>query len=307
MQQIMRDTVANGNTRATPDTSGREQAHRSYRHRGRRNRQTPEEAIAVIADAQRPISERMEEITATIEEAVFHRKRDSQAEGSSRGGPRQSPRAVAVPGVNSRITTQTHHHQLLRAGSTSWRNRDATASMASLESKHKKEAAISPTNTTKQEAPNKSTMSRACDDDNSSTQGSSTGALPFSEDTTVNLNDGRKVRVRGIKHTWKDIARGETTLVNCPGCRAVLQVGAKAKLLYCTQCGEVSPIESPKHDKEGSSKVTSRSGGQRAGAQHVPCLTAGDGQIAQVVQQQEMDVAIARKLARNNAAAVTAK
>jgi hypothetical protein len=97
------------------------------------------------------------------------------------------------------------------------------------------------------------------------------------QDALVELYQGKKIQVRGTNHTWKSIAKGKATLVQCPVCFTILQVGLTAKLLFCTKCSEVSPIGI--HDSTTDFRA--------------------DGLIAIVVQQQEVDVALAKKMARN--------
>jgi len=97
-------------------------------------------------------------------------------------------------------------------------------------------------------------------------------------DALFELYQGKKIQVRGTNHTWKSIAKGNATLVQCPVCFTILQVGSTAKLLFCTKCNEVSPILS-----DVSASLDYRA----------------DGLIAVVVQQQEVDVAFAKKMARN--------
>jgi hypothetical protein len=103
--------------------------------------------------------------------------------------------------------------------------------------------------------------------------------IPRHEDSLIELYGGRKLQVRGTNHTWKCIAKGKATLVQCPVCFTILQVGSNAKLLYCTQCHEVSPI---------GLVVDSTMFDYRL-----------DGKIAIVMQQQELEVAIAQKMAKN--------
>lgn len=98
------------------------------------------------------------------------------------------------------------------------------------------------------------------------------------QDAHVEVYQGKRVQVRGTNHTWKSIAKGKATLVQCPVCSTILQVGSQAKLLFCTKCNEVSPV----------SRHINSSMDYRA-----------DGLIAVVVQQQEVDVAFAMKMARN--------
>lgn len=100
----------------------------------------------------------------------------------------------------------------------------------------------------------------------------------YEQDGHVKIYQGKRIQVRGTNHTWKKIAKGNATLVQCPVCSTILQVGTSARLLFCTKCNEVSPI----------SVHMNSSMDYRA-----------DGLIAVVVQQQEVDVAFAMKMARN--------
>jgi hypothetical protein len=94
------------------------------------------------------------------------------------------------------------------------------------------------------------------------------------EDCVKELYDGKKVRIRGTKHTWNDVAKGTAVIVQCPCCQSVLQVGTKAKLLYCTVCNEVSPVE---------------------------LLSSGvcdDNDLADALQDQEIEISLEKKMAR---------
>ena len=97
------------------------------------------------------------------------------------------------------------------------------------------------------------------------------------QDVLVELYQGKMVQVRGTNNTWKNIAKGTATLVQCPVCFTILQVGSSAKLLFCTMCQAVSPIgvnvEAAADDR-------------------------ADSLIAAVVQQQEIDVAFAKEMAK---------
>jgi hypothetical protein len=103
---------------------------------------------------------------------------------------------------------------------------------------------------------------------------------PCQEDAFVELYRGKKLHVKGTNHTWKCIAKGEATLVQCPVCFTILQVGSHAKLLYCTRCQEVSPIGLAVDDSSVSDYRL-------------------DGKIAIVLQQQELGVAYCKKMAKN--------
>lgn len=76
--------------------------------------------------------------------------------------------------------------------------------------------------------------------------------LSSSEGITTSTYGRRKLHVFGKKKTINAIAEGTALLVQCPGCRTVLQVSSGAKLVYCTVCSGVSPIElvhNDSHDK----------------------------------------------------------
>jgi hypothetical protein len=105
--------------------------------------------------------------------------------------------------------------------------------------------------------------------------------IASSQDRVTRLNNGRKLLVKGTQHAYMSIARGTAIIVTCPCCQTVLQVDASTKLLYCTCCQHVSPIELA---------TSPRSNGNNAGLH--------DHQIAGSVQQQEIDVAYARKMAK---------
>jgi hypothetical protein len=110
---------------------------------------------------------------------------------------------------------------------------------------------------------------------------SSDKGIASSQDRVTRLNNGRKLRVKGTQHAYMSIARGTAIIVTCPCCQTVLQVDASTKLLYCTCCQHVSPIELA---------TSPTSNGNDAGLH--------DHQIAGSVQQQEIDVAYARKMAK---------
>jgi hypothetical protein len=105
--------------------------------------------------------------------------------------------------------------------------------------------------------------------------------IASSQDRVTRLNNGKKLRVKGTQHAYMSIARGTAIIVTCPCCQTVLQVDASAKLLYCTRCQNVSPIELA---------TSSTSNGNNNGLY--------DYQIAGSVQQQEIDVACARKMSK---------
>jgi hypothetical protein len=95
------------------------------------------------------------------------------------------------------------------------------------------------------------------------------------QDQVVQLSGRKTLWVKGTEHTYKSIAQGTATIVQCASCQAVLQVGSSAKLVYCTNCQHVTPMELAREVASGL-----------------------DSQIARSLQAQEIDVACARKLAR---------
>jgi hypothetical protein len=108
------------------------------------------------------------------------------------------------------------------------------------------------------------------------------GIIPATADQDHVVEFGNtSLRVKGTGHTYKSIAEGTATIVQCSACGAILQVGSSAKLVYCTHCAHVTPFELAREVAASASSNNSL-----------------DFQIAQSVQQQEMDVACARKLAR---------
>ena len=99
------------------------------------------------------------------------------------------------------------------------------------------------------------------------------------DDALIELSQGRTLRVRGTNHTWKSIANGQATLVQCPMCRTILQVGSNAKLLYCTNCHVVSLI-------------------QKDSTQLQVAVANDDEKIARVLQKQEVNVAVCKQMAK---------
>lgn len=101
-----------------------------------------------------------------------------------------------------------------------------------------------------------------------------------SRDQMVDLGEGKKIKIKGTRHVYKSIEKGTARLVNCPACRATLQVDRSTKSLYCVYCGQISPI-----DLADSAAVSNS--------------THSDEHIAQSVQQQEIDAKSSRKMSRS--------
>ena len=77
----------------------------------------------------------------------------------------------------------------------------------------------------------------------------------LTEDKVARLKNGKKVLVKGTRHTYESIVQGQATLVQCPFCKTILQIGPTAKMLYCTMCEHLSPIHrvSTRDDADGIS------------------------------------------------------
>lgn len=104
----------------------------------------------------------------------------------------------------------------------------------------------------------------------------------------------RKLRVKGTKNTFDAIAHGKAIILQCPACTTILQVSETAKLLYCSICQNVTPVHLAKDQSLVDPSQTSASA-------QVVSTSSLDSQIARTLQEQEMDIACARKLASSNA------
>jgi hypothetical protein len=100
------------------------------------------------------------------------------------------------------------------------------------------------------------------------------------QDRVMRLGNGKTLKVKGTTHAYMSIARGTAIIVTCPCCQTVLQVDASTKLLFCTRCQQVSPIELATANTNNCNHGNG----------------LADAQIAGSVQQQEIDVACARKM-----------
>jgi hypothetical protein len=99
--------------------------------------------------------------------------------------------------------------------------------------------------------------------------------LSHSEGSTTHLYGRKNLHVRATKKTTDAIAQGNAIIVQCPGCQAVLQVASSAKLLYCTLCSAVSPIE-------------------------LVLSGSHDSAIASAMQDQEVQISSGRNLAKKS-------
>ena len=302
------------------------------------------EAARVIVNRQeKPTSERVDELNASIRSLVLSRSQ----RGDSSHHSRQDDRREETPFVGAQFVSAAHDHDNRTSYQSSNRIGSNTNSNAARVRTHHRQLLARPATAeearsrhalaSKDQRPStrlgktirsgaparprlpvgaRSTEHASNGSRNNDMGGQETqGSLPLSNDTTVELYGGKTVRVRGTKHTWRDIARGRATIVQCPACSAVLQIGAKVKLLYCSQCGEISPLDRTvqppstvpatntgcpnRHNSSHPSSRTRPGAVPSSGPSSLSANRRGmtDNDIAQVVQQQEMDVAIAKKLA----------
>jgi hypothetical protein len=134
----------------------------------------------------------------------------------------------------------------------------------------------------------------------------------LSKDQVIPVGPNTTLHVRGTARTYDAIASGDAILVQCAACLAVLQIGRSAKLLYCGVCENVTPVELAREQAVTNPWGVFPSAGASVGCssamddeasslslRYRPSATLRmDSHIARTVQNQEMDVACARKLAR---------
>jgi LSD1 subclass zinc finger protein len=94
-------------------------------------------------------------------------------------------------------------------------------------------------------------------------------------DSVTTLSNGKKLRLRGTKHTLKAISKGTAILVSCAGCQTLLQVPSSCTAVYCYVCDAVTPMD--------LARSISNSHSQQS-----------DSEIAIALQQQELDLALSR-------------
>jgi LSD1 subclass zinc finger protein len=98
----------------------------------------------------------------------------------------------------------------------------------------------------------------------------------YGQDVVSVLPNGQQLRLKGTSHTYKAIENGTASLAQCFSCCALLQVPQGTKALYCPFCHDITPI------------VIAQSS----------ISQSYDNHVASVVQQQELEVAHARKMAK---------
>jgi hypothetical protein len=94
-------------------------------------------------------------------------------------------------------------------------------------------------------------------------------------DSSTTLSNGKKLRLKGTKHTLKAISKGTAILVSCAGCQALLQVPSSCTAVYCYGCDAVTPMD-------------------LARAMSDSHCEQNDSEIAIALQQQELDLALSR-------------
>lgn len=95
------------------------------------------------------------------------------------------------------------------------------------------------------------------------------------EDRTKLFSKGKKMRLKGARHVYKAIENGTSTLVRCFNCHTSLHVPQTCTAVYCTVCHQVTPMDLARSSAAGAS-------------------TLNDSEIAESLQRQELDVALAR-------------
>ncbi|KAG7341625.1 hypothetical protein IV203_023578 [Nitzschia inconspicua] len=123
-----------------------------------------------------------------------------------------------------------------------------------------------------------------------STQGTAKSSMERShqhhhmEDQTFQVGK-KKLHVQGTRTAYDAIANGNAIIVQCATCKAILQVASSAKLLYCSFCENVTPVQLAQEQQ-----VTD----PRNGRDSIDL----DECISRSIQNQEHNVACARKLAK---------
>jgi hypothetical protein len=94
-------------------------------------------------------------------------------------------------------------------------------------------------------------------------------------DSSTTLSNGKKLRLKGTKHTLKAISKGTAILVSCAGCQALLQVPSSCTAVYCYGCDAVTPMDLARAMSDSHCEQK-------------------DSEIAIALQQQELDLALSR-------------
>jgi LSD1 subclass zinc finger protein len=129
----------------------------------------------------------------------------------------------------------------------------------------------------------------------------------ITKDQVILVGSKTALRVRSPGHTYDAIARGTAILVQCAACKAVLQIDSSAKLLYCSLCQNVTPVDLAREQQTIVTNPGMRMAPSVGASTEVASSSRHndrpsdifrmDSSIAHAMQNQEMDVAYARKLA----------
>jgi hypothetical protein len=114
----------------------------------------------------------------------------------------------------------------------------------------------------------------------------------------------KNLRLKGTNQTYDAIARGNAVILQCPTCATILQVSSTAKLLYCVICQNVTPVHLARDRAVVNPTANGTTNVDASGTNHrhpdESTLSTLDSQIARILQNQEMDIACARKLAASS-------
>jgi LSD1 subclass zinc finger protein len=122
---------------------------------------------------------------------------------------------------------------------------------------------------------------------------------PVVDDHVFKIGKHKSLRLQGTRKAYDAISNGTAMIVQCATCRTILQVAASAKLLYCSLCENVTPVRlakelpvlDPQYRHQHHHHHHNRDGGGDDDS-HL------DARLSRIIQQQEEDVAYARKLAK---------
>jgi hypothetical protein len=66
----------------------------------------------------------------------------------------------------------------------------------------------------------------------------------YQKDTVQQLENGRTIRMKGMRHVYQSIGQGCATVVQCPNCATFLQVDKKvSQAVYCVMCQRISQLD----------------------------------------------------------------
>lgn len=66
----------------------------------------------------------------------------------------------------------------------------------------------------------------------------------YHQDTVQHLENGQKIRMKGMGNVYQSIGQGCAALVQCPNCATLLQVDKNSsKAVYCVMCRQISHVD----------------------------------------------------------------